>query len=118
MRSIGSPYRRAGMAADSAAAAGGGVSGRAATAVPSSGAMVWLLELQLVLVNVSLLFHARLGNAFLFRQGGRRFFPQQGAPFSLARFDLGMLFLELFDEQGVIGFVAVELFGQFHRGFR
>ena len=56
-------------------------------------------------------------------QDNRVIFPANGvAPaafvdertFPLAFFDPGVARLELFDEQGVVGFVQRELFGQFH----
>jgi hypothetical protein len=67
---------------------------------------------ELVLVDVSLLGNAGIALAGLLVQRGRFLVPQQRAAFLLAGFDARILFLQVLDELGVIGFVTAVLLEQ------
>ena len=61
-----------------------------------------------------MLLDGRITLAVLLAQRGWRLVPQQGTAGTLTFFHRRVLFLQRLDEQGVVGFVQAELFGEFH----
>ena len=71
-------------------------------------------HLSFVLIHVGLLLHAGVDIAFLRIEVDWRLVPQQGAAIALLLFEFRILLFQRLDELGVIGFVELELFAEFH----
>src|SRR3569623_1067190 len=67
-----------------------------------------------VLIDIALLFHARIVGAFYRFQIKQSFVPQQCASGALAFLDVRIFLLEVFEESSEFRFVGGHLLGEFH----